>query len=471
MNLRKNKIKTQALSAKHRNAILFLSLFLTANLISGCANYLAPFQTNPATLGEPTAITKELQSLPLPKEKIVAAVYKFRDQTGQYKASETGGSFSTAVTQGATSILLKALEQSGWFVAIEREGLSNLLNERKIIRSSRANYEEEGSQQDILPPLLFAGIILEGGIISYDTNILTGGMGIKYFGAGGSGQYRQDRVTIYLRAVSTQSGRILKTVYTSKTVLSQMVDVGLFRFVKFKRLLEVETGYSYNEPVELCVTEAIEKAVQALIIEGLFDRLWELQNPEEINSPVINRYLAEKEQNNNLDQFGNILPDKPKYGIGINIGSQLIAGDYANAQYQPAGSIRFSSDINKQFSLALNFGRGIFSNENAFDITTNSVQLSGSYNIFPQYSFTPFLIAGGGILFEEKTTEPLSINKSYPVLFSGAGFQYLMSDNLGLSVSLSYNYLFTDDLDRVEQGYYNDYYWNGLFGITYYLNL
>ena len=471
MKLRKNKNRTQIFSVKSRNSILFLSLFLIANLISGCANYLAPFQTNPATLGEPTAITKELQSLPLPKEKIVAAVYKFRDQTGQYKASETGGSFSTAVTQGATSILLKALEQSGWFVAIEREGLSNLLNERKIIRSSRANYEEEGSRQDILPPLLFAGIILEGGIISYDTNILTGGMGLKYFGAGGSGQYRQDRVTIYLRAVSTQSGRILKTVYTSKTVLSQMVDVGLFRFVKFKRLLEVETGYSYNEPVELCVTEAIEKAVQALIIEGLFDRLWELKNPEEINSPVIKNYLVEKENNDNLDQFGNVLPDKPKYGIGINLGTQIIAGDYEKAQYEPAGSLTFNTDIGKQFSLALNFGRGIFSNEKAFSVTTNSIQLGGSYYIFPQYTFTPFITAGAGLLFEEKTTEPFSFNKTYPVAFSGAGFQYLMTDNLGLRVSLNYNYLFSDKFDGVEQGYYNDYYWNGLIGLTYYLNL
>src|SRR5690606_29809965 len=116
-----------------KNILLYVLFMICLQLLIGCANYLEPFKTNPATLGEPTAITKELENLPLPKEKIVAAVYKFRDQTGQYKATETGGNFSTAVTQGATSILLKALEESGWFVAIEREGLSNLLNERKII--------------------------------------------------------------------------------------------------------------------------------------------------------------------------------------------------------------------------------------------------------------------------------------------------------------------------------------------------
>ena len=452
------------------NIIVYVLVLVYLQFL-GCANYFEPFKTNPATLGEPTVITKELQNLPIPKEKIVAAVYKFRDQTGQYKATETGGNFSTAVTQGATSILLRALEQSGWFIAIEREGLSNLLNERKIIRSSRSNYEEEGSKTDILPPLLFAGIILEGGIISYDTNILTGGEGIKYFGAGASGQYRQDRVTIYLRAVSTQSGRILKTVYTSKTVLSQMVDVGLFRFVEFKRLLEVEAGYSYNEPVEICVTEAIEKAVQSLVIEGIFDKLWELKNPDDLSSPVVNNYLAEKEDNNNLDYFGDLLSVKPRYGIGINFGGQLFAGDYPKPQYEPAGELSLTADLNPQFSLALNFGRGMLSNEKIFDITANYFRLNGVYYFFPQHHFTPFISFGGGVLFKERNSDPFSFEKSYPLVNAGVGFQYLLTDNFGFQASVNYHYLFSDGLDKVKQGYYNDFYWNGLIGLNYYLNL
>ncbi len=108
-----------------------------------------------AELGPETPMKKELLDLPEPKEKIVVAVYKFRDQTGQYKPSETGANWSTAVTQGATNILIRALEESGWFMPIERENISNLLNERKIIRSSREQYEGGGNM--LLPPLLFAG--------------------------------------------------------------------------------------------------------------------------------------------------------------------------------------------------------------------------------------------------------------------------------------------------------------------------
>jgi curli production assembly/transport component CsgG len=60
-------------------------------------------------------------------------------------------------------------------------------------------------------------------------------------------------------------------VYTSKTILSQSVDGGLFRYVSFKRLLEAETGYATNEPSQMAVTEAVEKAVQSLVLEGIRD--------------------------------------------------------------------------------------------------------------------------------------------------------------------------------------------------------
>lgn len=221
------------MSSHYHLRLLVLILFLS--LMSSCTSFFyQPSGPRRARLGEDTPATTSLRNLPAAKEKIVAAVYKFRDLTGQYKQSETGTGFSTAVTQGTTNILLKAMEESGWFVPIERENVSNLLNERKIVRSSVAQFKDGEN----LPPLLFAGIILEGGVVSYDANIITGGGGLQYFSAGGSTQYRQDRVTVYLRAVATKTGKILKTIYTSKTILSQSVNASLFRYVTFKRLLE-----------------------------------------------------------------------------------------------------------------------------------------------------------------------------------------------------------------------------------------
>ena len=179
--------------------LTLIQVVILSGLLSGLTGCTAffhqPTQPRRARLGEETPTTVSLRQLPLAKEKVVAAVYKFRDLTGQYKQTETGTGFSTAVTQGTTNILLKALEESGWFIAIERENVSNLLNERKIVRSSVAQFKEGEN----LPPLLFAGIILEGGVVSYDANIITGGGGVQYFGAGA------------LNAVSSGSGNGLPT--------------------------------------------------------------------------------------------------------------------------------------------------------------------------------------------------------------------------------------------------------------------
>jgi len=250
-----------------------------------------------ATLTHTTAAHKDLVSLPPPERKIPAAVYKFSDQTGQYKYSANVATYSRAVTQGASSMLIKALEDSGWFEVLERERLAQLAKERELISSTRKNLENsQGQSVPSLPPLVFAHIILDGGIISYDSNVLTGGFGAKYFGLGGDVQYRKDQVTIYLRAVSVKSGRILKSVSTTKTILSKEVNLGIFRFVSLRKLLEAETGLTTNEPPQMAVLEAIEKAALSLIIEGILDGIWALKNPEDIKSPVIQRYLQEKKE-------------------------------------------------------------------------------------------------------------------------------------------------------------------------------
>lgn len=281
---------------KYMKVISILGLLV---ILTSCAAPLhSPFYEKAISGPEYiTSIHRDLTSLPPPEKKIPVAVYKFKDQTGQYKPPTTSTNFSTAVTQGATSILIKALEDSNWFIPVERENLANLLQERKIILQMHQQYNDEKLKQtalQVLQPLVFAGVLLEGGIIGYDTNIVSGGIGAKYFGAGGAAQYRVDRVTVYLRAVSVKNGAILKTVQTTKVVLSQQISAGIFRFVRLNRLLEAEVGYSTNEPVEMAVQEAIEKAVFDLIIEGVKIGMWKPQNPEEFQK-FIEKYEKEKE--------------------------------------------------------------------------------------------------------------------------------------------------------------------------------
>lgn len=274
---------------------------MTSLLFSGCTTYVEPIRSTEAELPYKSQIIDELRDLPPPTEKVIVSVYKYKDQSGQYKSGGSTTSYSTAITQGATSMLVKALQDAGddkWFTVLEREGLANLMNERRIIRNTRTQYlGKDANVNKALPPLLYAPIILEGGIVSYESNLITGGMGARYLGIGGATEFQRDAVTVYLRAVSVKTGAVLASVNTSKTIFSVKVDAGVFKFVNFKELLEVETGFSSNEPPQMAVVEAIEKAVYNLILEGAAKGIWSFKDP--INAaPYIDKYKEIK-----LDYF------------------------------------------------------------------------------------------------------------------------------------------------------------------------
>ncbi|MGQ7817216.1 CsgG/HfaB family protein [Metapseudomonas furukawaii] len=233
----------------------------------------------------------DLLNLPRPKGRLVAAVYGFRDQTGQYKPTPAS-SFSTSVTQGAGSMLVDALQASGWFMVLEREGLQNVLTERKIIRASQNKPNTPANIQSQLPPLQAANLLLEGGIIAYDTNVRSGGEGARYLGIGASHEYRVDQVSVNLRAVDVRSGMVLANVMTTKTIYSVGKSASVFKFIEFKELLEAEAGYTTNEPAQLCVLSAIEAAVAHLIAQGVERRLWQVSGGEPVDQTSLKKYLG-----------------------------------------------------------------------------------------------------------------------------------------------------------------------------------
>jgi curli production assembly/transport component CsgG len=207
---------------------------------------------------------------------ITVAVYGFKDLTGQRKSVPLIASLSSAVTQGADAYLVKALQDVGdarWFTVIERVGLENLIKERQMIRQMREQYQ--GRDAKPLPPLLFAGIIMEGGIVGYDSNTLTGGSGMRIFGIGAQTQYQSDTVTVSLRTVSVASGEILTSVTITKTVLSYMDKLGVLKFYDSgEQALEAETGMSINESINKATSMAIQAAVVTTIREGARKGHW-----------------------------------------------------------------------------------------------------------------------------------------------------------------------------------------------------
>jgi len=430
--------------------------------------------TSRARLGPETPVYHELKELPKPEQPVVVAVYKFRDQTGQYKPAELGQSWSTAITQGATTILIRALEESGWFIPIERENIGNLLNERKIIRSSRMQYSKNKNKNDnLLPPLLFAGIILEGGIISYESNIRTGGLGIRYFGTGGSTQYREDRVSIYLRAVSTSNGKILKTVYTTKSILSQKVDIGVFKYVDTDKILEAESGYTKNEPSEMAVTEAIQMAVQSMVFEGVEDELWKIRPDEELEDNVVYRnYEIKKDKNLKISEYGAYENDDLRgwMGIGLHGGAQFYEGDFNSGSPEPLISADIDFSLTNKFSLVVEFGQSKLSATDNFESVMQNLDLKLKYTVLPQERLSPTINFGGGIAQGESTNTELGDQTFLlPKFNAGVGLEYMITRKFSISLDLNYHYYFYDDVDGLDKGKYNDFAWDTSLGLKYYI--
>ena len=224
---------------------------------------------------------------------VVIAVYDFVDMTGQKKPGGNFASMSTAVTQGSYQILIKALQDTGdgkWFRVVERSTLPSLLQERKLIRSTRQQVDKENAQP--LPPLLFAGAYITGGVVGYDSDVKSGGIGARILGIQANKQYRQDIVTIILRVVNVQSGEVVASVTVEKTIFSTGTGSDVFKYFDADTmLLETEIGVARNEPVTFALRKAIEKGVIEIILEGVDKGLWQLSQEDVIVVPDIEDYI------------------------------------------------------------------------------------------------------------------------------------------------------------------------------------
>jgi len=231
-------------------------------------------------------INKELADIGKPFIKPTIAVYpnSFTDQTGQRRSNSTYASFSTAITQAPNAYLIRALKHAGdgnFFDVVERVGLDNLTKERQLIRSTRKDFKED---KDLLP-LTFAGLLMEGGVIGYESNVKSGGLGARYLGIGTTKEYRQDSVTVSLRTVSVSTGKVLTEVLTTKTILSVALSQDAFRFISSgTELVEIENGMVENESVNIALQSAVETAVLETIKLGVKNNLWSIHDEEMLNA-------------------------------------------------------------------------------------------------------------------------------------------------------------------------------------------
>lgn len=278
-----------------------LASVVLAFVLSGCVigNEIAK---NMAPEVAPSPLQKGLEDFPriTSGNPVTVAVYNFQDKTGQRKPADNIANISTAVTQGAEIYLIKALmdlSKGNFFDVVERGGMENLVKERQIIRQAREKFDPEKG----LAPLKFAGVIIEGGIVGYDSNKYTGGAGVRLLGIGPMAEWRVDIVTVGLRVVSVLNGQVLLTVSAEKTILSTNTAINVFKFYDLgTKVLEIEAGTSTNEPVNYAVRQAIEFAVVEMVKEGKRKGYWNFNSdkiPEKFKENKSNLKLTDVKNN------------------------------------------------------------------------------------------------------------------------------------------------------------------------------
>lgn len=237
--------------------------------LASCSSYLVEENS------EPNIVERIEYTTEAPENgTIVVGVYSYDDLTGQRKPSENS-TLSTAVTQGAENFLIDGLKEYSngeWFRVVERKNIENVIRERQIIRSTRETFDEELSD---VSPMLYAGILIEGGIIGYDANVKSGGAGVRVFGTGVSEKYTSHKVTVALRVVSVSTSEILLSIIVEKEVLSSTTNTNTMKFFDLEReVLEIEAGMQENEAPSRAVKIAINRAIHELVLKGKEDNIW-----------------------------------------------------------------------------------------------------------------------------------------------------------------------------------------------------
>ena len=258
---------------------------LVSLALSGCASIPSPppeIRPNDKPLVTRSSYRELVNLAPPEGPPITIAMYGFSDKTGQRKENDKFSVLSSAVTQGGEVFIIKALQDAGhgkWFQVVERVGLDDLIKERQLIRNQRETYE--GKDAKPLSPMLIAGVMLEGGIVGYDSNVGSGGAGAAMLGIGATSQYRTDVVTVSVRLVSVHTGEVLISAGATKTILSTGVNGNMLKFIDQGTMsVQMEAGNNVNEPGTTAVKIAAEAAVMDMIKQGVEKGLWQYKKEE-----------------------------------------------------------------------------------------------------------------------------------------------------------------------------------------------
>jgi len=159
----------------------------------------------------------------------------------------------------------------------------------------------------------------------------------------------------------------------------------------------------------------------------------------------------------------------------LNAGGQTYQGDYSNGSTKPLYEVFVTNPVSNSFDMGLRLGTGTLADKKYFTATTTYVGLNGKFYMLPSTKFSPYIsgsLDAMHIKSEDRFGEQITLESDWAANLSiGLGIEYRFWDKMGLNAVFDYNYLMTDDIDGVNKGTINDYFWAFRFGFSFYPGL
>lgn len=280
---------------KRQRFLLRLCACLCPLLAAGCATpgfRVAHYGPQPVA-GPLTTTAQSLEDLRPPPRPITVAVYDFPDLTGQRKPGGVVADLSTAVTQGASSLVIEALKSAGgggWFDVVDRTRDADQARERSIRLAAETNDGKKPAP--VMVPLRPADYILNGGIITYERSIESGDATADWLGLGGGADTNRNFVSVTMRLVNAETAEVVQSVTVHKSIDS--VTAGIFSrnraapygeypqslldiYPSLSDALDANFSRTVGELTEIALREAIETAIRDLIIKCKADGVWSVR--------------------------------------------------------------------------------------------------------------------------------------------------------------------------------------------------
>ncbi len=148
--------------------------------------------------------------------------------------------------------------------------------------------------------------------------------------------------------------------------------------------------------------------------------------------------------------------------IDAAIGTSLIKGDYTDSEFELCYKIGYQRYLTNYINVNFTFNKYDLSNKDIYKEGFMSFDVNLEFLFSPYTAFSPFISAGYG--YNATNDFETTFDKAQGAF----GIEYIVVDGLGVKLFGEYNYSFTDELDGLIAGEFDDAFFRIGFGINLY---